>query len=355
MRRNPEFDYLKSRGIDLPDAMDYLPDEWRVNFDMAMDAQPTLITTSNAGIPAYLTTVVDPKLIRVVLAPNKMAEILGESQKGSWLDETAMFTMVERTGTVSSYGDYSNNGVAGVNTQFPQRQSYTYQTITNYGEREAERAGLARIGWAAEVKEAGVTVLNKFQNLTYAFGVSGLQNYGLLNDPTLSAALTPGAKAAGGTAWIVNGAPNATANEVLDDIQALYIKMVNQARGTIDRETPMVLAMPPTSETAMTFTNTFGVNVADLLKKNFPNIRVRTAVQYEAVSASNPQGVAGGNLVQLIAETVEGQDTGDCAFNVKLRSHPIIIGLSSFQQKMTQGTWGAVIFQPFAITQMLGV
>ena len=92
-----------------------------------------------------------------------------------------------------------------------------------------------------------------------------------------------------------------------------------------------------------------------MLKKNFPNIRIETAVQYGQKSPANPQGVAAGNLVQLIAENIEGQDTGYCAFNEKMRSHPIIKALSSFRQKLTGGSWGAIIRMPVAFTSMLGV
>jgi hypothetical protein len=95
---------------------------------MAQDAQPALITTSNSGIPAFLSTYIDPKLIEILVAPMKAAEIVGEEiKKGDWTTETAMFPVVESTGETSSYGDYSNNGVAGANTNFPQRQSYHYQ------------------------------------------------------------------------------------------------------------------------------------------------------------------------------------------------------------------------------------
>jgi hypothetical protein len=224
-----------------------------------------------------------------------------------------------------------------------------------YGERELERAGLARLSWAAELQTAATTVLNKFQNLTYFFGLAGLQNYGLLNDPGLTASITPGVKAAGGTKWIVNGAINATANEVYADIQAIFIQLVAQSDGLIEAEDAMTLAMSPTSAVALTATNSFNVNVYDLLRKNFPKIRFETAVQYGALSATNTQGVTGGNLVQLIADNVEGQDTGYCAFNEKLRSHPIIRQLSSFKQKLTQGTWGSIIFEPLAIASMIGV
>jgi hypothetical protein len=357
MLRNSDFDRFEAAGIHLEGAMEYLKPEWRSDYRLAMDAQPALTTTSNAGIPAFLTTLIDPSIITVLFSPNKAAQIFGEVKKGSWLDQTALFPMVELTGEVSSYGDYNTNGRTGLNTDFPNRQAYLYQIIKEYGELEMERAGLARISWAAELDKASVTILNKFQNYTYFFGVAGLVNYGLLNDPFLSAALTPATKAAGGVTWFVNNSPNATANEVYNDLVALYVQLVNQSAGLVelDQEGPMVLAMAPSVQVALTFTNQYGITVRKMLETSYPKIRFETAMQYGKISASNPQGIAAGNLVQLIAEGVGGQDTGYCAFNEKLRTHPIIRDLSSFKQKATQGTWGAVIRQPFAISQLIGV
>jgi len=190
-------------------------------------------------------------------------------------------------------------------------------------------------------------VLDKFQNQSYFFGVGGLQNYGLLNDPSLSAALTPAVKAAGGVAWINSaGQIIATANEIYADIQALFIQLTAQGNGLIEAGSSMCLAMSPTASVALTATNSYNVNVYDLLKKNFPNIRFETAPQY---------ATAAGQLVQLIASEVEGQETGYCAFTEKLRAHAIVKETSAFKQKKSQGTWGAIIFQPFAIAAMLGV
>lgn len=348
---------LAARGIVMHDAKFVLDgdDPWRTDMEMAMDAQPGLITTANAGIPAFLTMFVDADVLRILTAKNAGSEILGEVRKGSWVDLTAMFPIVEQTGEVSSYGDSSNNGRAGANTNFPQREAYLYQVITTYGDLESERAGLAKIGWAAELKSAGVNVLNKFQNLTYFFGVQGLQNYGLLNDPSLPPPIAPSIKAAGGVKWWTGNVLNATANEIYADIQSLFVLLVTQSAGNIDQKTALTLALSPKSEAALTATNSFNVNVSDLLKKNFPSLTIKTAVQYGALSASNPQGVAAGEVVQLIADSVEGQDTGYCAFNEKLRTGPIIRGLSDYKQKMTQGSWGAIIRQGFAFAQMLGV
>jgi hypothetical protein len=321
-----------------------------------MDAQPALTTVSNAGIPAFLTTLIDPAVFQVLFSQNKAADVFGEVKKGSWLDETAMFPTVEHTGEVNSYGDWNDSGSTGVNENWPQRQAYLFQTIKEYGERAMERAGLGRINLVSEIDAAAALVLGKFANLTYFYGVAGLQNYGLLNDPNLSAAITPSVKTAGnGNVWIYQGKINATANEVYADVEALFYQLVSQTNGLVDVNSAMVLAMSPQSSVALTATNTFNVNVSDLLKKNFPNLRIETAVQYAAKSASNPQGAPAGNTVQLLADALEGQDVGYCAFNEKMRAHAIVKGLSSFKQKMTGGTWGAIIRMPAGISQMVGV
>lgn len=342
-------------GIHFPGAVDYLPPEFRNNYDLAMDAQPGLVTASNSGIPFYMTNYVDPDLLRILTAKNKAAEILGEKRKGDWTDDTATFPVVEATGHVAAYGDYNAAGRSNVNTNFPMRESFLFQTFAEWGERQAEKAGRAKINWAAEVREAAAVNLMKFQNLTYFYGVAGLQNYGLLNDPSLSAALTPAVKAAGGAKWFNSNSPNATANEVYTDIEAIFAQLVAQAGGNVEQTDAMTLALSPKSAVAMTFTNSFGITLADMLKKSFPNMRIVTAVQYGAVTAQNPQGSAAGEVVQLIADEVEGQETGFCAFNEKLRAHSIVVESSAFKQKNTSGTFGAVIRQPFAIAQMIGV
>lgn len=59
--------------------------------------------------------------------------------------------------------------------------------------------GAGRIGYAAELNVASALVLNKFQNKSYFYGIAGLENYGLLNDPSLSAPVTPAATGSGGS------------------------------------------------------------------------------------------------------------------------------------------------------------
>ena len=308
-------------------------------YPMAMDAQASMITTSNAGIPAMLSNYVSPETIKVLIAPMKAAIIMGEKQTGDWTTTTATFPMIELTGEVSSYGDFNNNGSTGANVNFPQRQSYHYQTTSRWGEMQLETFSLANIDYVTQVNNASVMALNKFQNRSYFFGIAGLQNYGLLNDPALSAPITPTA------AWSLD---TTTGDMVYADVVKMFKKLVVQSGGIVDMDAKMVLVMSPTTAVAMTKTNQYLVNVKDLLAKNFSNLRFETAVEY-----SNPTGA--GELVQLIVEEVEGQKTVTAAFTEKLRAHRVVAGESSWTQKKSQGTFGAVVFTPFAISQMLGV
>lgn len=363
----------EENGVTFDGAVTYIPESWRKNYQLAMDeyvaaiqsmnlgmdAIQGLTTDPNAGIPTMLTTMIDPQVYKILFAPVKMAEILGEKRKGTWLDQTAMFPVVEHVGEVETYNDDSEGGNSGVNLNFPQRQAYKWQTIIRYGQEELERAGLARISYVAELGVSAANSLNRFMNYVYAYGVQGLQNYGTLNDPHLPAAISPTTKAAypvsGTNAWFYNGALNATPNEIFNDIQSLFYALVGQSAGLVDEETKLILAMSPLSQTAMLATNSFNVNVKTILKETLPNLEIKTAVQYGAQSPSNPEGIAAGNLLQLIAPELEGMEQGYCAFNEKLRSFPIVRGLSNFKQKQMSAAWGAVWRSTIGVTQMIGV
>lgn len=344
---SPIIKQLEARGVFFPGAMDMLTPE--VIDRLAMDAEPAIVTPGNSGIPTYLNTYVDPKLVDVLFAPNKAVEIVGEEvQKGSWVTPTAVFIQTESNGEVSSYGDFANNGVTGVNPTFPQRQNYVYQTMVNYGDREAEEYGLARINLANEKRKSAALVLNKFQNTTYFSGVANLQNYGLLNDPSLSAALTPGS----GT-W--TAATSGTT--IYADILTMFAELQTQTSGLIEMDDEIVLAMHPTISVNLLKLATVGsptatgisTNVFDLIKKAFPKMRVETAIQYQTGTGD------AGQLVQMIAVSLEGQRTAQCAYSEKLRAHRIEQRTSSFLQKFSQGTFGTIIYRPLAIAQMLGV
>jgi hypothetical protein len=173
--------------------------------------------------------------------------------------------------------------------------------------------------------------------------------------PAAKSAVTASTKQAGGVRWINNGVINATANEIYADFEALFYQLVLQTGGLIDTDTAMTFNMSPGTQVALTVTNSFGVNVRDLLDKNFGNLKVVTVPQYAARSAIMPQGVAAGEFLQLTAGEVEGQRFAFPAYSEKMRAHPVIRARSSFSQKVSAGTWWTVMRMPAASAQMIGV
>ncbi|WP_432784687.1 hypothetical protein AAEX37_01962 [Oligella sp. MSHR50489EDL] len=302
-----------------------------VRNQIAMDSS-ALITAANGAVPALFTTYVDPKVIEVLVEPMKMAQAFTEVKKGDWTTSSVLFPVVESVGETSTYGDFNENGLSDVNANWPVRQPYHYQNIIRVGEREMALAGAAGLDLASRKQIASALTLNKFQNKTYIYGIEGLQNYGILNDPQLPPSITD-------TAWDAKDGA-----EVYDSVQKLFVQLVAQTGGLIDREESMTLLMSPGMDAHTTKTNQYNVNVNDQLKKNFPNLRIVTVPEYKTDA---------GEMLQLVVDEYEGQKTVELSFTEKMRAHALIQHKSGFEQKRSQGTNGAIIYRPLFIASML--
>lgn len=113
---------------------------------IAQDA--ALVTAPNAGVPAVMTTYIDPAVVEILTAPTNAREIFGETKKGDWTDTHAIFKAVEPTGESTPYTDYGNGAMADVNVTYPVRENYIAQTHIRYGEREMAVSGRAMINLA---------------------------------------------------------------------------------------------------------------------------------------------------------------------------------------------------------------
>jgi hypothetical protein len=326
--------------------MDYMPADMRYAFD----AQPSLVTLPNASIPAFFTQLVDPEAVRILQTPNKGSEILGEQKKGTWVDQTIFIPVIENTGEVATYGDFNTMGRSDVNENWEQRQSYLFQTIIEYGDLEVERAGAAKLELVSEKQQSASKTLDKFLDLTYHFGIKGLQNYGILNAPGIHAAVGPTLKAnpSGNSKWVTGNSVTALASEIYADFQTLFNILTTNSQGYITAESAMKLVYPNQVAGALTAVNDFGITIKAFIKESFPNIEYVSDPRYHS-------DVNGVNTVQLIAKEFDGKSTGYCGFNEKSRDHALVRSLSSYAQKKTGGTWGAIIRYPLAIATMTGV
>jgi hypothetical protein len=335
-----------------PELFKWLKDEHGIAFDsslgeqqiyvpgMALDApaQSQTVTTGNVGIPWFLANVIDPQIIAILVAPMMAEKIVGSRQMGDWASATMMMITAEATGETSVYDDYSQSGSSNVNVNYPQRQNFVFQSFLQYGDRELARAALGKIDWAAEQQRANTLILQKALNYQFMFGVANLQNYGLLNAPSLLPSLTPT------YSWL--GSSSATANTIYQDVVRMWIQMNVQAQGVVTMKDKLILAMSPAQSGALSEVTTYNTNsAAMLIKANFPNLRIETAPEYQTAS---------GQLVQLIAEEIEGVKTAECVFSSKLMAHRMVIDSSSVRQKRSSSGFGAVWYRPVFEVSMLG-
>lgn len=335
MRDSQRIALLAAKGIVLPSSVRNISTP---SSDYAMDAAdltPTLVGTPNAGIPSFLTTFVDPKVIEVLVAPMKAAQLVGESKKGDWTTLVAAFIQAEPTTKVATYGDYSADGDSDANINYPQRQSYFFQTWTRWGERQLAMAGAGRVDLASQLNYSSALGLAKFLNASYLFGIAGLQNYGLTNDPRLVAPV------AATVNW-ATGAPE----DIFNSLVTQFKQLQAQSQGIIEQTDELRVGLPPTASADLNRVNVYGLAAMKLIKEAFPKMEFVTIPEYDTGS---------GRLVQMWAPMIEGQESATCAFTEKTRAHAVERYSSYFRQKKSAGTWGAVIFRPLAMAAQIGV
>lgn len=303
--------------------------------EMAMDADyvgGTAVTAPNAGIPNFLTTWVDPSIIDVLVAPMRMAEIFTETKKGDRTTSSVAIPVRELNGETSAYGDFNDNGVSGSNVNWVHRQPFAYQTHVKIGEIAQEMAAAARYDLVSSEIEGAILTLNKFQNLSYIYGIDGLQNYGTLNDPNL----LPDSV---GINWAT-----ATAEQLYDAVKNLFAQLVRQTKGLVKSRDAMTLVLSPQMEAYLHATNQYGLNAWDLIAKNFPNLKIESVPEYST---------AAGEKIQLILDSYLGRKTVELAFPDKLRAHAVEVKTSGWLQKRSQSTLGSIVYYPVFVAGQL--
>lgn len=310
------------------------------NFDLnaitiAMDAYEggAALTTANAGIPAMLTTYLSPKWIETLTSPMRIAEAFKEQQFGDRTLTNVSFPVFELYGETSSYGDFNDNGMSNNNENYEFRQPYEYQTNIKIGEIAQERAAAARFSLVDRQVQSTTLTLNKTQNAIYLFGVAGLKNYGILNDPDLLPNTV-------GVNW--NGLDSlALYNEVLK----IYQKLVEQSNGLVQETDSMTLILSPGMGALLLASNMYGLNAMKYIKDNLPNLKIVTVPEYKTQA---------GEKVQLVLDSYMGQNTVELGFVDKLRVHAVEVKTSGFLQKRSQSTIGAIVYYPIFIANYLG-
>lgn len=306
---------------------------------IARDA--ALVTAPNSGVPAVFTTYIDPEVVEILTAPTRAREIFDEVKEGDWTISHAMFRTTEAVGHSTPYTDYGNGATADVNINFPIRENYLAQTHIMYGQHEMAVTARTMVNLASDKQRAAATVINVDSNKFYLKGVQGKQIYGLLNEPNLPASITP-ATINEKTLW-----KDKTTIQIYNDILALASELFTNSLSRVDPSSDLVLVVSPTTSVLLGKTTEYGKSVKELLNEYFSNLSY--VVLPELNSAS------GGNTVMLVARQVDGAKTGKFGYSDKMRPLNLVPHTSWFEQKYVFGTYGAIIYKPFAIASMAGV
>ena len=172
--------------------------------------------------------------------------------------------------------------------------------------------------------------------------MAGKKIYGLLNDPNLNASIVP-ESVNGSTEW-----GKKSADQIYADILKLVSVLRQNSMGNINEDTPLVMALSPSSNSMLAKINTYGLSVRQMLTNEY-GARLSFVELPELYSAS------GGSAVMLMAKDILGSPVAQLGFGEKYHACPMVRKLSSFEQKVVAGTYGAIIYYPFAIAAMEGV
>jgi hypothetical protein len=214
--------------------------------------------------------------------------------------------------------------------------------MIEYGDLEEAASSAARIQLAADKQRAAAHIIDADSNLFYLRGVQGMDIYGILNYPDLPAALAPAPAGSGAVLW-----SDKNPREIYDDILVLFQQLVTQADGWIDQNSPLTLVISPAASVLLGKATDYSVSVQDMLNKYFGALRL--------VTLPEMADDASGESVMLIASEMAGNPVGELAYSDKIRAGRIVPDVSSFRQKWTSTTYGALIYYPFAIATMRGI
>ena len=338
------FNELQAYGIRLAVPGATPPRGWIENGNIAMLANDAaLVTIPNTAIPAELTAYYDPRIIDVVTRPRKAREIFNEVQKGDWTTSHAKFRMNELTGSTQPYTDFGQSRTSNVNYNWITRQQYVFQTLIEYGDFEEAVSAVAKIQLAADKQRAAAHVIDVDSNLFYLLGVAGMDIFGILNAPNMSAAISPLPSGTGGSVlWA-----DKDTQQIYNDILALHEQLVSQGDGWIDQSSALTLVVSPAAAVWLGRATNFNVSVMDMLNKYFSNLKLVTLPELADDTS--------GELLLLIANEMSGNPTGELGFSDKIRAGRVIPDVSSFRQKWSSTTYGAIIYYPFAVASMRGI
>lgn len=346
---NERIKMLRSRGFILRDGVQGFITKGsldRLAMDAAIISQNTqMASPHNSGVPVEFTAFIDPIVVEILTAPRNARAVFNEVKKGDWTTGYMKFQVDEYVGNTTPYNDYGNGATSDVNSVWPTREQYIFQTNVRYGDLEQDVSSKAKINLAASKQKSAARTIDIDANRFYLYGVQGRNIYGLLNEPNLPAALVPSVSTtvAGSTLWKDKGA-----KEIYRDVLTLYGYLVKNGNGTIDMSSDLMLTLTPEANVHLGEANDYGLSAKEMLDKYFGG-----SLKYETLPELS--STTAGDSIMMSAREILGTPTAQFGYSEKLRQGRVIAHSSFYEQKYVSTTYGCILYRPFGVAMMTGV
>lgn len=318
----------------------------------ALDAIGMDGLTTNPSIPTdvnFLRTFL-PGLVYVITQPRDADTLIGVTTVGNWEDESIIQGMIEPTGDVNLYGDYSDVPLSSWNPATEERDIVRFESGLEVGHLEELRTSKAGFNSINE-KRASVSLvleLKRDEIAFYGYNNGTNRTYGLLNEPSLPAYLT---LPSGGNWETKNFA------EIQGDIIYILNALQTQSAGVIkvmgEGASQITLALPNNRINFLSATDS-GKSLRQWLQETYPNVRVTSATRFDEANG-------GANVAYAYAEEVndgastDNQRTFDQLVVNKLYALGNENRLKTYVEAYSNAVSGVLAKRPYAVVRASGL
>ena len=280
-------------------------------------------------------------IVNALYRGRSFKQTYGVDQVGDWTTETVVQPMLELTGDMALYDDFSRPPLAGYNLGWTTRGTVRFETGLEVTKLEEARAGVMRqnayqLKKAATILKSDIWMNNIFWN---GFATDGAKPvYGIFNEPGLAT------RKEDMTFNILSE------NASVKLIQSLFAGWVqdatNDLEGNFDPTTDaIVFNLPLAWQSVMTRTTEFGWSVSDWLKKQYPHVEIKYSVELNK-RGTDKLGVA---IVFVPNVRDVGKKTVTAMQTSALRLVGAIPSLKGMEECYSSSVAGVLISAPLAV------
>ena len=310
------------------------------------------LTTPSVATPIQFLQYWLPGFVHVVTAARKIDTLVGIVTAGAPEDEEVVQGVLESIGAARPYQDNSNVPLASWNPNFERRTVVRFEQGMEVGWLEDQRAARMRVASAAEKRTTSALTMDIQRNRVGFYGFNGGNNrtYGLLNDPAIPAYQNVPNGAGGSATWA-----SKTFLEITKDLRLALSDLRTQSGDVIDpKSTPITLAIATNRVDLLTTTSDLGVSVLDWLDRNYKNVRVESAPEFNDANG-------GAAVFYLYADKVvdTGSSDDDATFVQVVPTKFLTLGvekrIKSYAEAFMNATAGVMCKRPFAVLRRSGI